>query len=93
MNWANDLESIQLCCKSREERPREHPDHAPGEPEFFGIRPLRVEPSADGVLEATPIDGRPGSKTAWGANAFTMMGMGPGIEPPAAGDIIEVEFL
>lgn len=28
-----------------------------------------------------------------GANAFTMMGMGPGIEPPAAGDIIEVEFL
>lgn len=76
-----------------EERPREHPDHAPGEPEFFGIRPLRVEPSADGVLEATPIDGRPGSKTAWGANAFTMMGMGPGIEPPAAGDIIEVEFL
>ena len=51
------------------------------------------EPSADGVLEATPIDGRPGSKTAWGANAFTMMGMGPGIEPPAAGDIIEVEFL
>jgi len=78
LNWANNLESIQLCCKSRE---------------FFGIRPLRVEPSADGVLEATPIDGRPGSKTAWGANAFAMMGMGPGIEPPAAGDIIEVEFL
>mgnify|MGYP004649840591 FL=1 len=76
-----------------EERPPEHPEHEDGKPEFFGIRPLVVAPNAEGVLEARPVDGRPGSQSAWGANAYAMIGMGPGIEPPAEGDIIEVEFI
>ena len=75
-----------------EVRPREHPDHAPGEPEFFGIRPLLVKPNAEGVLEAHPIEGRPGSAAAQSANAYCMLGMGPGVKVPGAGDVVMVEF-
>lgn len=75
-----------------EDRPAEHHEHKPGEPEFFGIRPLVVSSNAEGVLEAHPVDGRPGSAAAQAANAYCMLGMGPGVKPPAVGDTILVEF-
>lgn len=75
-----------------EDRPMETHDHKPGEPEFFGIRPLLVKPNADGVLEAHPIEGRPGSAAAQAANAYCMLGMGPGVKVPGAGDVVMVEF-
>ena len=73
-------------------RPAEHPDHEPGKPEFYGIRPLVVRVGADGVLEAHPVEGRPGSAAARSANAYCMVGMGPNVKPPAAGDVVMVEF-
>ena len=75
-----------------EVRPAEHPDHEPGKPEFYGIRPLVVRVGADGMLEAHPVDGRPGSAAARSANAYCMVGMGPDVKPPAAGDVVMVEF-
>lgn len=59
---------------------------------FFGIKMVSVALGADGVLEATPVEGRPGSKEALAANAYYMMPAGPGIEPPAVGDVIMVEL-
>lgn len=59
---------------------------------FYGIKFLTVALSADGVLEATPIPGRPGSPETQHANAYYMLPSGPGIETPQVGDIIEVEL-
>lgn len=59
---------------------------------FFSIRFLKVEATADGTLEATPLAGRPGSAATASANAYYMMPAGPGVEPPQAGDIIWVEM-
>lgn len=75
-----------------EERPMEHPGAKPGVPEFFGIKLLRVEHAADGTLVAHPVVGRPGSPESFAANAYAMIGNGPGIEPPAAGDVVMAEW-
>ncbi|RDB63317.1 molybdopterin biosynthesis protein [Gordonibacter sp. 28C] len=80
-----------------EARPLEHPparaaSAGPGEPEFFGVKMLSLSVGADGVLEAAPLAGRPGSVEAQAANAYYLLPSGPGIEPPAVGDVIEVEL-
>lgn len=59
---------------------------------FFGIKFLTVEALPDGTLSGTPLPGRPGSPEAEAANAYYMLPNGSGIEPPAAGDVIWVEF-
>lgn len=59
---------------------------------FFGIKFLTVEALPDGTLSGTPLPGRPGSPEAESANAYYMLPDGPGIEPPAAGDVIWVEM-
>lgn len=79
-----------------EARPPEQPPAgatlAEGKPAFFGIRPLCVRTAEDGSLEALPAGGRPGSAESQAANAYCMMPAGPGIEPPAVGDVIWVEL-
>lgn len=64
---------------------------APGA-SFFGIKFLTVETLPDGTLSGTPLPGRPGSPEAESANAYYMMPSGPGVEPPAVGDVIWVEL-
>lgn len=59
---------------------------------FFGIKFLTVEALPDGTLSGTPLPGRPGSPEAEAANAYYMLPDGPGIEPPAVGDVIWVEL-
>lgn len=59
---------------------------------FYGVKYLDITLSEDGVLEATPYGGKPGSPETLGANAFCMVGMGPGMEAPKAGDIVLVEL-
>lgn len=59
---------------------------------FFGIKFLSVEALPDGTLAGTPLPGRPGSPEAESANAYYMMPSGPGVEPPAVGDVIWVEM-
>ena len=59
---------------------------------FYGIKFVMLSQGANGMLEATPVKGHAGSRATWGANAYYMMPSGPGIEPPAAGDLIEVEL-
>lgn len=64
---------------------------APGA-SFFGIKFLTVEALPDGTLSGTPLPGRPGSPEAESANAYYMMPSGPGVEPPAVGEVIWVEL-
>ncbi len=59
---------------------------------FYGIKFVMLAQGADGTLEATPVKGHAGSRATWGANAYYMMPSGPGIMPPEAGDLIEVEL-
>ena len=59
---------------------------------FYGIKFVMLAQGADGTLEATPVRGHAGSRETWGANAYYMMPSGPGIEPPAVGDLIPVEL-
>ncbi len=59
---------------------------------FYGIKFVMLAQAPDGMLEATPVKGHAGSRATWGANAYYMMPSGPGIEPPCAGDLIEVEL-
>ena len=75
-----------------EDRPPEHFPAEPGKPSFYGIRMMRVAPGADGMLEAHPVAGRPGTPATSSANAYYMMPTGPGVEAPAVGDLIMVEF-
>lgn len=75
-----------------EDRPPEHHVGKPGDPDFFGIKMLVVETGADGALVGHPVAGRPGSAATLTANAFYMQPNGPGIKPPAPGDVIEVEL-
>ena len=75
-----------------EDRPPERHPGEPGKPNFYSIRMVLAHPGPDGVLQARPVAGRPGSAATQRANAFYMMPGGPGVEPPAAGDFIEVEF-
>ena len=75
-----------------EDRPAEHPEHKPGEPEFFGIKLLRAEHAEDGTLRAWPVPGRPGSPESFEANAYYMLPNGPGIEAPKPDDVIWAEW-
>lgn len=61
---------------------------------FYGIKFLSVAPDEQGQLWATPINARPGlgASPANAANAYYMLPDGPGIEPPAVGDVIHVEM-
>lgn len=59
---------------------------------FFSIKFLTVEAAPDGALSGTPLPGRPGSPEAEAANAYYMMPSGPGVKPPAVGDVIWVEM-
>lgn len=63
-----------------------------GTPRFFGIKMMNLAVGADGFLEATPVAGHPGSADAQTANAYYMLPSGPGIEPPAVGDVVMVEL-
>lgn len=70
-----------------EQRPREEsPDG------FYTIRFLDVKVADDGVLEAHPIAGAPGSTAAINANAYYMLPCGAGQEQPHKGDFIQVEL-
>lgn len=68
------------------------PDIVSPEATFYGIKFVMLELGADGVLQATPLPGRPGAKETLSANAYYMMPSGPGITPPEVGDVIEVEL-
>lgn len=59
---------------------------------FFGIKFLTIKAEPDGALSGTPLPGRPGSPEAESANAYCMMPSGPGVKPPAVGDVIWVEL-
>ena len=59
---------------------------------FYGIKFVMLSQGADGMLQATPVKGHAGSRETWHANAYYMMPSGPGIKPPVAGDLIEVEL-
>ena len=59
---------------------------------FFAIKFLRVEAAEDGTLRGTPLPGRPGSPECENANAFYMLPTGKNATPPAAGDVVWVEF-
>ena len=59
--------------------------------EFFGVKPVRLELGADGVMRATPVQGRPGSSEAADANALYMLSSLPD-KQPAPGDVIQVEL-
>ena len=61
----------------------------PGTPAFYGIRMMKVVPAEDGSLEAYPAVGPNASREA---NAYYMMPAGPGIKPPAVGDVIGIEY-
>lgn len=58
---------------------------------FFSIRFINLRLAADGVLEALPIAGGPFGAAAATADGYYMMPSGPGITPPAPGDVIMVE--
>ena len=68
------------------------PDIVAPQATFYGIKFVMLAQGADGVLEATPVKGHAGSRETWGANAYYMMPSGPGINPPAAGNLIPVEL-
>ncbi len=72
-----------------EQRPAEATN--PGEM-FYSIKFLTLAVSDEGVLEATPVPGHPGSAETQHANAYFMMPAGAGVEPPSVGDIIQVEL-
>lgn len=69
-----------------EKRPREE------KKTFYSIKLVKAEYGADGVLEATPIPGKPGAPGTEEANAFCMLSSVDGSKPPIAGDLIEIEF-
>ena len=62
------------------------------EPEFSGAEMPSLAVGAGGAPEATPLAGRPRSAEAPTANAYDLLPSGPGIEPPAVGDVIEAEL-
>lgn len=62
------------------------------EAEFYGIKFVDVVLGDDGVLRATPVKGHAGSAPTIHANAYYMMPSGPGMTPPAPGDVIWVEL-
>jgi molybdopterin biosynthesis enzyme len=70
-----------------ESRPLEKPDDI-----FYGVKFVTVAPDETGIIWATPVPGRPGSAATQHANAYTLIPHGPGIEPPKAGDVIQVEM-
>ncbi|WP_283170919.1 molybdopterin-binding protein [Curtanaerobium respiraculi] len=59
---------------------------------FFAIRMMKVEAGADGMLHATPLPGRPGSKEAAAANAYTLVPTDDVGRTPHAGDVIAIEY-
>ena len=59
---------------------------------FFNVKFLKISAGPDGVLQGTPLAGRPGSPEAESANAYYMMPTGAGIVAPRAGDVIEAEL-
>ena len=70
-----------------ETRPREEsPDG------FFAIRFLNVAAAPDGVLEAHPVAGGPGSSVVAACNGWYMMPTGPGARRAEPGDVIMVEL-
>lgn len=75
-----------------EKRPKEHPKHAEGEPEFYAVKMLKAVHSENGELSATPLEGRPGTSKTLQANMYYMMPTGPGIKEPGAGDVIYAEW-
>ena len=59
--------------------------------EFFGIKQVRLVADDEGTIEAFPTDSaRPGPVEAESADAYYALMSGPGIEPPAAGDTIQI---
>lgn len=61
-------------------------------PNFSTIRLVKVEFSEDGVLEATPVEGMPGSDAAKEANAYTLVRIGEDAPEYKVGDIIQIEY-
>lgn len=81
--------NIPANALAGEQRPAEATN--PGEM-FYSIKFLTLAVSDEGVLEATPVPGHPGSAETQHANAYFMMPAGVGVEPPSVGDIIQVEL-
>ena len=71
-----------------EERPPEAVDGT----QFFSVRMLDVKLTDEGVLEGTPVSGRPGSPATLSANALFMLESGLHATKPEVGDIIWVEL-
>ena len=61
--------------------------------EFFTLRPMNVEVSAEGTLQARPVKGFWGSPEANAANGLFMFPTGGSVVPPQVGDIIDVELI
>ena len=64
---------------------------APGE-EFFGVKFLKVEAGADGMLHATPLPGKAGSPQTLSGNAYYLLPAGANAKQPQVGDVIEIEW-
>lgn len=58
---------------------------------FYGVKPVLVELGEDGVVTATPVNGRPGSSDAADANGLFMLVNDPE-KQPQPGDVIKVEL-
>ena len=63
---------------------------APGKV-FYGVKPVLVRLVEDGMVTATPVNGRPGSSEAADANGLFMLVNDPK-KQPQPGDVIKVEL-
>lgn len=83
-----------LAATPKSELPGEQRPAEATEPtdEFFSVKFLMLEATADGLLLATPLPGRPGDASTRCANAYYLMPSGPSACAPKAGEIIEVEL-
>lgn len=59
---------------------------------FHSIRYIALAQAPNGVIEATPIKFRPDVAQAEAAVGYYPLANGCGLEPPQAGDMIEVEL-
>lgn len=71
----------------------ERPDIVVDGAVFYGVKYVSLSQDDQGRLVATPSpSNRPGPMEADQMHGYYLLGSGPGLEPPKAGDLIEVEL-